>query len=145
MITRRVFILSSITFVGCTTLRLKKEKITMCTEVKHGPNPQWKANILPDSRYSCTIEGYYTDTNSLTAAGVNSFKFNSNRSTKQIPELLGLRTAFIDFFINKYKELGGTEEEALEEITGLIDARKKGLKCHLTTDSGQDFIQGGKY
>jgi hypothetical protein len=118
-----------------------KGVVAACTEVKHGPSPQWNAKTTPGS-YRCTVVGYYTDTHDLTAAGVESWSFASNRPAKRMPELLGMRTAFLDWFLKQYQELGGSREDAIAEVAFIVDAWKKDLVC-VVTETGWELRQRG--
>lgn len=104
----------------------------MCTEVKHGANPQWDAPIAPGPGYGCLLEGFYTNTHDLTAAGVARSWYQSNRPSKQMPELLGMRTAFLDWFFSEYERLGGTRAEAYEQVEWLVRMAREGKKCVVT-------------
>ncbi len=85
----------------------------MATEVKHGPRPKFKAT-LQRGVYGVTIEGHYTTTPGLTAAGASGWTYESKRPAKRRAELLGMRTAFVHFFIEEYLRHGGTWDQAVE-------------------------------
>ena len=99
----------------------------MCTEVKHGPNPQFDATTYGE--FSCRIVGRYTTQNHLVAAGVTEQAFHSTRPVKQMSELLGLRTAFLHWFFLAYEALGGAPEDALEEILHIVDSKRERRFC----------------
>lgn len=99
----------------------------MCTEVKHGPSPQFEA--ATQGEFCCRVVGYYTTQNHLIAAGVASHHFQSNRPEKQRAELLGLRTAFLDWFITTYETLGGTRDDAYEQIEHIVTSRREKRRC----------------
>lgn len=109
--------------------------VLACTEVKHGPAPKFDAKTR--GRFECSIAGYYTDTHDLIAAGVESWRWNSTRPTKQQAELLGLRTAFIDWFIGQYQIMGGSKDDALAQIQYVVDAVKNDTRC-VITEHGQE-------
>ena len=88
----------------------------MSTEVVHGLNPQVRNPVAPGEPYRMTIEGYYTTVDGLTAAGVTACEWQSERSAKRKAEILGMRTAFIDWFLLKWVEFGGTFEEAVFQL-----------------------------
>jgi hypothetical protein len=94
----------------------------MSTEVAHGPHPKFTAR-LQRGRYRIIVEGRYTHTPGLTAAGVKTVTWNSTRPAKRQAELLGLRTAFLCWFMETWVELGGTWAEGVRAITGYPFAR----------------------
>jgi len=106
-----------------------------CTEVIHGKAPQWKAKVSPGT-FSCTVEGHYTETHDLVAAGVRRHAWVSNRDAKRMPELLGLRTAFLDWFLTTYQALGGARAEAIDQVQYVVDAWKNNTRC-VVTEHGQ--------
>ena len=63
-----------------------------------------------------SIEGYYTQVDHWTAAGVTSFEWHSQRPEKRQPELLRIRSAFIDWFLLKWVEHGGTFESGVAQL-----------------------------
>lgn len=83
----------------------------MATEVKHGPKPRFKAKLQRGS-YALSLRGYYTHTDHLTAAGVTHFQFHSQREVKRKAEALGMRTAFVCWFMEQYVTNGGSWAEA---------------------------------
>lgn len=89
----------------------------MATEVRHGATPKFRAKLSP-GRYTVTVVGRYTTTPGLTAAGVTSFRFNSKRPIKRQAELLGMRTAFLCWFVMQYERLGGRWKDGVEAVTG---------------------------
>lgn len=84
----------------------------MSTEVVHGPRPKFKAKLQP-GRYRIVVEGRYTATPGLTAAGVKAVTWNSDRPAKRRNEMLGLRTAFLCWFIETWVAQGGTFQGAV--------------------------------
>ncbi len=124
-------------FVAAAVLFWTRGVVAACTEVKHGPNPPFKAKRT-GGRYECRVVGYYTDTHDLTAAGVESWEWASTRSDKRMSELLGLRTAFLDWFKRQYGELGGTNAEAIEQVQFIVDAWKQNKVC-VVTDTGWEL------
>ena len=86
----------------------------MATEVKHGPKPRFKARLQKDGSYTITIVGHYTKTDGLTAAGVTTYLFHSDRLDKQRAELLGLRSAFVGFFLEEWVARGGSWQEGMK-------------------------------
>ena len=57
----------------------------------------------------------------MRAAGVARFQFQSDRPEKQMAELLALRTAFLEWFKRMYQDLGGTEREAIGQVSFIVD------------------------
>jgi hypothetical protein len=88
----------------------------MSTEVVHGPNPQFRSPLSASGPYRMTIEGYYTQVEGRTAAGVTDFEWVSERPAKRQAELLGMRTAFIDWFLLKWVEHGGSFEDGVRHL-----------------------------
>jgi len=106
----------------------------MSTAVKHGEHPKFTATLSP-GRYRVVVEGRYTQTPGLTAAGVKSVRWNSDRPGKRQAELLGLRTAFLCWFIETWVALGGSWAEGVRHVTGypfarLQRQRRKARKRH---------------
>ncbi len=87
----------------------------MSTEVKHGPNPTFNAQIKSDE-YSVTVRGYYTTTPGLTAGGVPAFKYKSGQAAKRRNELLGMRTIFLEWWIAQWVAHSGTFDEGVFQI-----------------------------
>lgn len=85
----------------------------MATEVKHGPRPRFKAK-LQAGLYGATIEGHYTATDGLTAAGVKEWAYNSDRPGKRQAELLGMRSAFVGWFLEEWIRHGGGWREGVD-------------------------------
>ena len=103
----------------------------MATEVKHGPKPKFRAKLQPGAKYQITITGYYTRTDGLTAAGVSDVRWQSERPAKRQAETLGLRSAFVGWFLETYLENGGTWEDGVKALTHYPFAKVRyGLKRH---------------
>lgn len=94
----------------------------MSTEVVHGPRPRFRAR-LQRGRYRIVVEGRYTHTPGLTAAGVKAVRWNSVKPGKRQAELLGLRTAFLCWFLETWVELGGSWASGVRHVTGYPFAR----------------------
>ena len=90
----------------------------MSTEVVHGPHPPFRTPLAPGGPYRLTIEGYYTTQDGLTAAGVTACQWVSDRPVKRQAELLGMRTAFIDWFLLQWVACGGTFEDGVRHLPG---------------------------
>lgn len=95
----------------------------MSTEVQHGPEPVFRATT--HGRFACEVVGRYTDTPNLGAGGVTTVEWDSARPEKRMAELLVLRTAFLDWFIGMYQELGGTRDEALGQIDYVVEKYRR--------------------
>ena len=89
----------------------------MATKVVHGAHPRFG---IPLGRgwYRVTITGHYTQVDGLTAAGVTLVRWNSKRKSKQQCELLGLRTAFLHFYMREWLRTGGAWKAGVKEVTG---------------------------
>ena len=88
------------------------------TNVVHGSQPRFQKTIKSTDSYEVTIKGYYTTEDHWTAAGVVSRKWNSQQATKRKPELLGLRSAFFDWFLLNWVKCGGSFEEGVGHLCG---------------------------
>lgn len=88
----------------------------MASEVRHGPTPKFQTP-LSRGRYGCTIQGRYTRTPGLTAVGVTSVRWNSRRREKRRAELLGMRSAFVCWFLLQWERLGGSWRAGVQELT----------------------------
>jgi len=88
----------------------------MSTDVVHGPSPQFHCPLASGAPYRMTLEGHYTQVDDWTAAGVTSCEWQSQRPEKRQAELLGMRTAFIDWFLLKWVEHGGTFEGGVAQL-----------------------------
>jgi hypothetical protein len=88
----------------------------MATEVKHGLKPKWKAK-LQRGRYGAEIRGHYTHTDGPTAAGVAREQFNSKRPAKRRAELLGMRTAFVCWFMERWMQEEGKWATGVKAFT----------------------------
>jgi len=89
----------------------------MATKVMHGAHPRFGVP-LGRGWYRITITGHYTRINGLTAAGVTRVRWASTRKSKQRGELLGLRTAFLHFYMREWVRTGGTWNAGVKEVTG---------------------------
>jgi hypothetical protein len=90
----------------------------MSTDVKHGLNPQFDAQ-LSGGEFSLTVVGHYTTTPGLSAGGVTEFKYESEQASKRSNELLSMRTIFLDWWLNEWQAQGGNVVEA-GHIVGAI-------------------------
>lgn len=109
-----------------------KGVVAACTEVKNGPS-DWTGQS-----FACRIEGHYTPKNFVVSAGVRSWQWISHRNEKRTSELLGMRTAFLSWFLQTYQELGGTRDEAIEQVEYVTKAWRENKKC-VATEHGQEM------
>ncbi len=75
--------------------------------------PSTEFSEKPKSRSSVTIVSYYTDRPGYAVAGIESFTFQSE---KRRAELLNLRSAFIECFVQEWVKQRGRREEAIFQI-----------------------------
>ena len=83
---------------------------------------QKKRDLLP-GQYGCVVLGRYMKKDGVTAAHVPFVQFNSNRKVKRRAELLGMRTAFLCWFVVEYVKHGGTWRDAVENVRDYPFAR----------------------
>jgi hypothetical protein len=86
----------------------------VATEVRHGESPQFSRPI--SGRYAVTVVGHYTDREGLAAAGVRTVQWESDKPVKRRAEMLALRTAFLEWFVEEWVRQGGAREEAVFQI-----------------------------
>ncbi len=86
----------------------------MSTEVRHGESPTFSVPVY--GRYAITVVGHYTNVDGLAAAGVRTVEWHSNNPVKRRAEMLALRTAFLEWFVDEWVLQGGTREEAAFQI-----------------------------
>ncbi len=87
---------------------------SLWTEVRHGESP--KFSVPTSGSYCLTVTGYYTKTDMLAAAGVVRVKWESQNPAKRRNEMLALRTAFLDWFVDEWVRQNGTREEAIFHV-----------------------------
>lgn len=86
----------------------------MTTEVRHGESPQF--SVAASGRYAVTVVGHHTSVDGLAAARVRTVEWQSERPVKRRAEMLALRTAFLDWFVEEWVRQGGTRDEAVAQI-----------------------------
>jgi hypothetical protein len=87
------------------------------TLVRHGD-----ARKLPEAgSYCIAVVGHYTNRDQLTEAGVLTVKWASSRSIERQAQMLGLRSAFVDWFVNEWMRTGGSRGEALKQLQDIVD------------------------
>jgi hypothetical protein len=88
----------------------------MATEVKHGPNPTFDAEI--GGEFSLTLVGHHTTTPDLAAGGVTAVKYDSGQDGKRRAELLAMRTIFLEWWVAEWVARGGVFEEGVAYLVG---------------------------
>jgi len=86
------------------------------TEVRHGESPKWSGPTV--GRYAVTVVGYYTDHPDLARAGVRKVEWQSDAQTKRRAEMLALRTAFLEWFVDEWVRQGGVRKDGVRQILG---------------------------
>ncbi len=86
----------------------------METEVRHGESPKWSGPTF--GRYAVTVVGYYTDRPNLARAGVRKVEWQADAKAKRRAEMLALRTAFLEWFVEEWVREGGMREEGVRQI-----------------------------
>lgn len=67
--------------------------------------------------FAVTITGHYTDRDGLAAVGVTAYHYQSARPLKRQAELLGIRSALMNFFVREWIAQGGTVDDALYHLS----------------------------
>ena len=88
----------------------------MATEVKHGPNPTFDAEIRGE--FSLTLVGHSTATPNLAAGGVTAVKYDSTQDGKRRAEMRAMRTIFLEWWVAEWVARGGVFEEAVAYLVG---------------------------
>jgi len=86
------------------------------TEVRHGESPRWSGRVF--GRYTVTVVGYYTDNPNLARAGVRKVEWQADAQRKRRAEMLALRSAFLDWFVEEWVREGGVREDGVHQILG---------------------------
>jgi len=86
------------------------------TQVRHGEAPKYSVQTY-DS-YCVAVVGHNTNTDQLAAAGVVRIKWESQSPVKRRNEMLALRTAFLDWFVDEWVRQGGARDEAIAQVRG---------------------------
>jgi len=86
------------------------------TEVQHGESPKWSGPAY--GRYAITVVGYYTDNPDLARAGVRKVEWQADAKAKRRVEMLALRAAFLNWFVEEWVRQGGIREEGVRQILG---------------------------
>ena len=88
------------------------------TDVVHGLNPQFRVPLAPGPPYRMTIEGHYSQLDGWTAAGVLTSEWQSQKPEKRRAELLGMRSAFIDWFLIQWVAQNGSFDDGVLHLVG---------------------------
>ena len=99
-----------------TVLLIPRPATLLETEVRHGEAPQWSGPV--SSRYAVTVVGYYTDNPNLARAGVRKVEWQADAKAKRRAEMLALRAAFLDWFVEEWVREGGVREDGVRQILG---------------------------
>src|SRR5262245_1056057 len=86
------------------------------TEVRHGESPKWSGPT--SGRYAVTVVGYYTDRPDVARAGVAKVEWQAKDKAKRRAEMLALRAAFLDWFVEEWVREGGVREDGVHQILG---------------------------
>ena len=86
----------------------------MATEVKHGPNPTFNAEIRGE--FSLTLVGHQTTTPDLAAGGVTAVKYDSDQDGKRRAQLLAMRTIFLEWWVAEWVARGGDFQEGVAQL-----------------------------
>ena|SRR5215471_14200260 len=86
------------------------------TEVRHGESPRWSGPTT--GRYAVSIVGYYTDRADLARAGVRKVEWQADAQDKRRAEMLALRAAFLNWFVEEWVRQGGLREDGVHQILG---------------------------
>jgi len=86
----------------------------MGTEVKHGPNPVFDAEIRGE--FSLTLVGYQTTTPDLAAGGVTAVTYDSTQDGKRQAELLAMRTIFLEWWVAEWVTRGGDFSDGVAQL-----------------------------
>jgi hypothetical protein len=100
--------------VALTVLLIPRPASLLETEVRHGESPKWSGPTV--GRYAVTVVGYYTDRPDLVRAGVRKVEWQSDAQAKRRAEMLALRAAFLDWFVEEWVREGGVREDGVHQI-----------------------------
>jgi len=102
--------------VVLTVLLIPRPAALLETEVRHGESPKWSGPVF--GRYAVTVVGYYTDRPALARAGVRRVEWQADAQAKRRAEMLALRAAFLDWFVEEWVREGGVREDGVRQILG---------------------------
>ena len=95
-------------------LLIPRPALLLETEVRHGESPKWSGPT--SGRYAVTVVGYYTDRADLARAGVRKVEWQAEAQGKRRAEMLALRAAFLDWFVEEWVRQGGLREDGVHQI-----------------------------
>jgi hypothetical protein len=102
--------------VALLTVLIPRPASLLETEVQHGESPKWSGPT--SGRYAVTVVGYYTDRPDLARAGVRKVEWQAADKAKRRAEMLALRTAFLDWFVEEWVREGGERADGVHQILG---------------------------
>src|SRR5215813_11730325 len=102
--------------LGLAVLLIPRPASLLETEVRHDESPNWSGPAY--GRYAVTIVGYYTDNPNLARADVRKVEWQADAKAKRRAELLALRAAFLDWFVEEWVREGGVREDGVHQILG---------------------------
>src|SRR5262249_8601206 len=97
------------------------ENAWLFTLVQHGESPKFPSQIsgvtleISPASYCITIV-HPTNIDQLAVAGLQTVKWQSDRRKKRYAEMLNLRSAFLDWFVEEWARQGGDREQAIKAI-----------------------------
>lgn len=104
----------AVMIVVLTVLLIPGPASLLETEVRHGESPNWSGPAY--GRYAVTVVGYYTDSPNLVRAGVRKVEWQAEAKAKRRAEMLALRAAFLDWFVEEWVREGGVREDGVRQI-----------------------------
>ena len=69
-----------------------------------------------ETQRAAQVVGYYTDRPDLVRAGVRKVEWQSDAQAKRRAEMLALRAAFLDWFVEEWVREGGVREDGVHQI-----------------------------
>src|SRR5262249_25884070 len=105
-----------ITGVVLASLLIPQPASLLETEVRHGESPKRAGPAY--GRYAVPCVGYYTDSPNLVRAGVRKVEWQADAKAKRRAEMLALRAAFLDWFVEEWVREGGVREDGVRQILG---------------------------
>ena len=85
------------------------------TLVQHGESPKSPVEKISGS-YCIYLVGHYTNRDNFAAAGVRTVKWESDQSLNRQAEMLAMRSAFLDWFVDEWVRQGGARKDAVDAV-----------------------------
>jgi len=85
------------------------------TFVQHGESPKFPVEKISGS-YCITLVGHYTNRDNFAAAGVRTVKWESDQRENRQAEMLAMRSAFLDWFVEEWARQGGARQYAIDAV-----------------------------